>query len=223
MSELRTTNLIRTGIAAALLVATVATAAAAAAQNGPAADTAAKPRAVTTPAPVYRRPVRASWTSDRRAFQLGDVITIQIDEFTLASATTGTKSSDTRNSDASFGLNIPPTFIPRQGTFKTANNGASEKKGEAQRENRFQGEMSVRVIAVDPNGLLQVKGTKTINVDKNSQFITVSGWVRPQDVSSTNSIESWRLGDAEVNYTSSGSLDKPKKGFIGRALGWIWP
>jgi flagellar L-ring protein precursor FlgH len=181
---------------------------------------AAKPLPPTPP----RRIFRPSWTADRRAFQLGDVITIQIDEFTLASATSGNKATDSRKTDATFGVNVPPTFTPRQGSFKTQNNGESQKKGEAQRENRFQGEMSVRVVNVDPmSGLLQVKGTKLINVDKARQFITVSGWVRPQDITASNVVESWRLGDAEVVYTSQGSLDKPKKGLVGRALGWVWP
>jgi flagellar L-ring protein precursor FlgH len=188
-------------------------------------DSSAKPAPSVTPAtaPVnpYFRGARASWTSDRRAFQPGDVITVLIDEYTLASATTGTKATENRKTDASFGIDV--TSTPKDGSFKTQNNGNSEKSGEASRDNRFQGQMSVRVVSVDANGLMQVKGTKAINVDKYKQFITVSGWVRPQDVSPTNTVDSWRLGDAEVVYTSEGKLAKSDKGFIGKALGWIWP
>ena len=86
------------------------------------------------------------------------------------------------------------------------NDAEQQQRGSARRENRFQNEMSVRVVAIAPNGLLQLKGTKNINVDKNGQDIVFTGFARPQDISMTNSVESNRVADAQLGYLSPGPL-----------------
>jgi flagellar basal body L-ring protein FlgH len=42
-------------------------------------------------------------------------------------------------------------------------------------------------------------------------------------VSAQNQVESWRVADAQLLYTSEGSLGKPKGSIIGRILGAVWP
>ncbi len=79
------------------------------------------------------------------------------------------------------------------------------------------------MIAVAPNGLLQLKGTKNINVDKAMQDIVFTGFVRPQDISTTNVVESSRIADAQLGYLSPGPLGKPKQGIISKILGGLWP
>jgi flagellar L-ring protein precursor FlgH len=81
----------------------------------------------------------------------------------------------------------------------------------------------VRVVAVGANGLLQLKGTKKIDVDKAVQDIEFTGWVRAQDVSTSNVIESSRVADAQLGYASPGPLGKPKQGMITKVLGALWP
>ena len=50
----------------------------------------------------------------------------------------------------------------------------------------------------------------------------VRGWIRPQDLSLNNTVESWRITDTEILLTSNGDLGKPK-GFLTKLLNWIWP
>ena len=57
----------------------------------------------------------------------------------------------------------------------------------------------------------------------NKEQIAVKGWVRAQDISSNNLIDSWRVADAEIVYTSSGSLTKAKGGILSKLLGALWP
>ena len=104
-----------------------------------------------------------------------------------------------------------------------AGHGQSQQSGDALRSNRFTGEMSLRVAAVEPGGRLRVEGTKVINVDKNEEKIELKGWVRSQDVSPGNLVDSWRIADAQIVYTSSGAIAKPKGGIIGKLLGALWP
>ncbi len=185
-----------------------------------AAATAATPAAA--PAPTAPTRIRESWTADRRGFVVGDIVTVLVDDYTISTAVKENLATDTRTRDLSADVSLPQALS--KGAGLTAKNSADQQeRGTARRENRFQNEMSVRVIAVGPNGLLQVKGTKSINVDKAAQDIVFTGWIRPQDISAANMVESNRVADAQLFYSSPGALGKPKQGLLSKALGIIWP
>ena len=211
-------------LGAALLAAVAFAPAAAQAPAG-----AATPPAVAAPAAVpaapAARPVRQSWTSARRSFVVGDVVTVLVDEYTLASANTNNSATDRRRRDLGFDARMPGGAGTSMGAdIGTDNSSDSRQSGEALRQNRFQSEMSVRIVAVDStSGLLQIKGAKLVDVDENKQEVTFTGWVRPQDVSPQNTVASYRVADAQLLYSAEGGLDKPKGGILGRILGMVWP
>ena len=224
MSRQRSLPMITAALLAGVLaVAPVALSAqAAAATPAPAgqapAAAAGGQAAATQAAPV---PVRSSWVADRRLFGVGDIITVLIDDYTISTAVKEHIAQDLRNRDLGVNARIPGTA---QGADVNSRNNANQiSRGQARRENRFQNEMSVRIVAVGPNGLLQVKGTKKIDVDRSLQDIVFTGWVRAQDVSVTNVVESSRVADAQLGYASPGSLGKPKQGLITKFVGALWP
>ena len=204
-------------VAPVALSAQAAAAAPAPAGQAPAAAAGGQ-AAATQAAPV---PVRSSWVADRRLFGVGDIITVLIDDYTISTAVKENLNQDLRN--RGFGLNARIPGSSQSANIDARNNADQTQRGQARRENRFQNEMSVRVVAVGPNGLLQVKGTKKIDVDRAMQDIVFTGWVRAQDVSVTNLIESSRVADAQLGYASPGPLGKPKQGIISKVLGMVWP
>ena len=183
-----------------------------------AAPTTASATAVPPVAPIKPR---ESWTADRRNFLVGDIITILIDDYTISTAVKENSATDTRSRGLSVNAKLPTSS--KQVGIDARNNADQQQRGSARRENRFQNEMSVRVVAVGPNGLLQLKGTKKIDIDKALQDIEFTGWVRAQDVSTSNVIESSRVADAQLGYASPGPLGKPKQGMITKVLGAFWP
>lgn len=185
-----------------------------------AAQTASVPAIAAGTAPVVHE--RESWTSDKRRYAVGDIITVLIDDYTITTAVKEDVASDTRARGLGLTARMPSGTSKTVG-LNTNNDATQNAKGSAKRENRFQNEMSVRVVATSPNGLLQVKGTKKINVDKQMQDIELSGWVRPQDVSTQNTVESARIADATIGYASPGTLAKPKQGIFSKILGALWP
>lgn len=189
-------------------------AAAGAPATAPAGGAAAAP---TTTAPAGRQ----SFYSDRRDYAVGDIVTILIDDYTITTALKENVASDSRSSGKSFAARLPTSS--KSFGLDTRNDASQNERGSAKRENRFQNEMSVRVVAIGENGMIQLKGTKNINVDKNLQDITLTGWVRPQDISPSNTIESARIADASIGYTSPGNMTKPKQGIISKVLGIVWP
>lgn len=189
----------------------------------------AQRNAASSEAAPVRMAVRAprrSWTADRRELAVGDILTILVDESTLASAHTDNKASSSRSNDASVGLGGTSGGKDLGGgnlAFSTENNAKSARQGGATRQNSFISEISVRVTAIDSAGRLEVRGSKTVTIDKSIQEITLSGWVRPEDVTPYNTVASARLADAELVYSGKGDLDKPRKGIISRILGILWP
>jgi flagellar L-ring protein precursor FlgH len=176
--------------------------------------------AVTDSTPA--RAPRTSWTADRRAFNVGDVITVLIDDYTIATAIKDNLATDTRRRDLGANIRIPMQGT-RSGGLDTRNNAETLQRGQARRENRFQNEMSVRVIATGANGLLQVRGAKNISVDKAQQNVQFEGWLRAQDVSPQNLVESYRIADATITYVSPGPLGKTKSGLLTKILGLFLP
>lgn len=210
---------LRLTIAALLLVPTLASAQT---TDSTSTDSTAVAKPVApTPPPAPRG--RQSWTSDRRAFVVGDVVTVLVDEFTLLSAANGNTALDTRRRQANFGLETgtpPGTHF----ALDTRNDAESRQRGEATRTQRLQSELSVRVVGIDPaTGLLNIKGARLVALDKSKQEVVLSGWIRPQDVTLANTVDSWRVADAQVAYTGKGPLGKPKGGIVGRVLGGLWP
>ncbi|HYD52445.1 MAG TPA: flagellar basal body L-ring protein FlgH [Gemmatimonadaceae bacterium] len=192
-----------------------APAASAPAASAPAALAQAAPRA------------RASWLSDRREFAVGDIITVLLDESTRASAVKGQVGTDQQSRDLGLGIDPPnmgtdpmPSIDATVGTDKRT---SSRQHGESRRDIRFLSEMSVRVVAVSATGLLQVKGTKNVAQDKVTQDFQYTGWIRPQDVSTRNVVESARVADAKLVYQVKGNLGKTRGGLIGKVIGAVWP
>lgn len=174
----------------------------------------------TAPPPTSSIPARRSWTSDRHALQQGDLVTVLIDEFILASA--NKNQSATQERDRNLGITAGVGGGSSTGGLKTQNDVGDRQRGESSRQQRFSGEISARVMEVTPSGMVRVEGTKKLQIDEVEEEVTIRGWIRPQDLSLQNTVESWRLSDAEILYASNGSLGETK-GFWTRLLNKIWP
>lgn len=187
---------------------------------------ASAPRGLSAMPPADSQPARRaprSWTSDRRDFAVGDIITVIVDERTAASANKATVATDQKRRKLGADASLPAPSGGKNVGITSSNDGESRQNGQATRGNDFIGEISVKVIAISPEGNLQVKGSKTVDVDKNKQVMTLTGWLRPQDVTATDYAQSSRIADAQIVYQSEGSLGKPRSGFLTRVLGVIWP
>ncbi|HEY8312074.1 MAG TPA: flagellar basal body L-ring protein FlgH [Gemmatimonadaceae bacterium] len=184
-----------------------------------AAQTAAEPAA--PPLTSTSVPGRQSWLSDRRDYHLGDIVTVLVDEYTLTSLDKEVNATENRQRSLGFGMNTPTS---NKGYGITSNNNnQSQNSGLDARTNRLTTDMSARVVAIAPNGIMQLKGTKVINVEESKVNLTLAGWVRVQDVMPDNSVQSFRMADATLDYQAEGPLGHAKSGIIGRLLGAFWP
>ena len=83
--------------------------------------------------------------------------------------------------------------------------------------NLLEGDITVTVVEVLPNGYLMVRGEKRIGINQGNEYIRLSGIVRPIDIDSTNTILSTRLADPTIIYVGDGVLaDSNEMGWLSR-------
>src|SRR5690606_23494739 len=99
----------------------------------------------------------------------------------------------------------------------------SRERGQATRQDRLAAEITVRVVEIAPSGLMRVEGGKTVIMDEHEQYVTLTGWVRPEDVTPQNVVESWRIADSRIEYGAAGKRGMTRGGLLSRILGVIWP
>jgi len=161
-------------------------------------------------------------------YGIGDIITIVITERTQASANLRDNNSDSRSKQLGLSVEPPATKAGGLPNIKAAvdlsKNGDSRKQGEALRQNDFSSLISARVVAVSPTGMLRIRGHKLVNIDRNDMEVSITGWIRPQDIAvGANTVESARIADAEIDYAQRGALGKPRASIAARLMGALWP
>jgi len=158
---------------------------------------------------------------DNKAFRIGDVLSVTLLEATNASksAETNTEKEDEAEIGASvlFGSDGPTV----NGNLVLNSQFDAERefsgKGDSAQSNSLEGEIAVTVVDVLPSGNLVVRGEKIIGLNQGSEFIRISGLVRPQDVSTDNIVVSSKLANARIFYGGGGTIaESNTKGWLSR-------
>jgi len=170
---------------------------------------------------------------DVRAHFPGDLLTVVVSEQSQGKkdATTETTGESSISASVEDFFGIPAAavkFLPNgfnpQSVVKAETKRSSKGDGTTTREGALTANITVRVVALDPNGNLYVRGDKIVSVNRENQHIVLSGTVRPEDIASDNSVLSSRLADARIDYYGSGVVgDKQNVPLTHRLFDWVWP
>lgn len=180
--------------------------------------------ALAPPAPLPSR-VRETgslWQSgpqslfgDRRARNLGDILTVLIeikDEAAITNSTSRSRSgSDNVSVGAAYGLTtLADTVLPGGNTLGPAvqATGSQDASGNGQisREEEITLRLAATVIDVLPNGHLVIRGSQEVRVNFELRDLQIAGIVRPEDISRQNVITYDKIADARIAYGGRGHL-----------------
>jgi flagellar L-ring protein precursor FlgH len=179
---------------------------------------------------------------DTKARNVGDIVTVKIDEASKATNKANTKTDRSSSLEAGieklFGLEdwwqnqilpdikgdwpkINPFGNPSiKGNMKSEFGG----KGETSRSGNLSAFITCRVVDVLPNGNLKIVGTREVMVNHETQLIILSGVIRPRDISDQNVILSTFISDAKIAYSGSGVVDdRQRPGWLANLLNTVWP
>lgn len=188
------------------------------------------PEPVSGNGAIYRSNFANPLFEDRRARNVGDVITIGIVETTTASknvsSTAGKTSSvsQTATTPTILGYTPNPSKLWLGGITGGSNfdtsvsaSGAQkfEGKGDSSQKNAFSGTITVTVVEVLPNGNLLVSGEKQMGINEGTEYVRFSGVVSPTVISSANTVLSSQVADARIEFKGRGEMDSAQ------AMGWL--
>jgi flagellar L-ring protein FlgH len=143
---------------------------------------------------------------DLIASRVNDLVTIVVTE--QASAVSTGASQTSRQS--SLAVSVPSLVGIKSPTGAMANlvnmTGANALNGNGttSRQTTISTTVSARVTHVLPNGYLVLEGSKSVQINSESQVIVVRGIVRPADLAHDNSVPSDRLAQMEIQLNGKG-------------------
>jgi flagellar L-ring protein precursor FlgH len=152
--------------------------------------------------------------ADFRAYRVGDLVTIRIDESSQANGDATTSldrsSSESLGVPNFFGLTTAlakayPNLDPEE-LISWMSKSSFKGKGDTSRDTHVLGSIAVRVKHVLPNGDLFVEGTKVILINDEEVHIYISGAIRAEDIDSTNALNSSAIADAQIEFSGRGVL-----------------
>src|SRR5215471_8781928 len=146
----------------------------------------------------------AASTRDLRAADVGDVVTILVNDTASAvarGATNTSRKSSAKSNIAALGGSANARLASLLGL-----SGDQELQGQGQtsRNMTLTTTMSARVTEVTPNGSLIVEGQKHVGVNSEKQTIIVRGLVRPVDLTVQNTVTSAQVADLSVQVNGKG-------------------
>lgn len=158
---------------------------------------------------------------DRRAYRVGDILTVMLEERTQSS-----KKADT-SLDKSSSFNIPVPIVGRTARTNLTAEASADRdfsgSAKTSQQNTLSGYITVTVAEVLPNGILLVRGEKWIKLNQGDEYVRLQGLVRIDDIDQQNRVPSQRLADARITYAGRGALaDTNQAGWLSRILNGSW-
>jgi hypothetical protein len=74
------------------------------------------------------------------------------------------------------------------------------------------------VTAVLPNGNMVIQGSQEVRTNNELRQLTVSGIVRPEDISAANTINHTQIAEARISYGGRGDVSRVQKTPVGQSL-----
>jgi flagellar L-ring protein precursor FlgH len=185
---------------------------------------------------------------DEKASNVGDLVTVLIIEQTEAEGDARTETDSDRQTAVGlssqvgfqklvaspiqgllsvFGFNPDGTGVDQGETLNVVQSSMQNEftgEGMTSRSGSFTGIITCRVVGVLPNGILHIRGRRSVVVNHEAQYISLEGLVRREDLTIENSVLSNSVAEMRLSYDGMGVLDdKQRPGFMSRVLDWAYP
>lgn len=170
---------------------------------------------------IFNGPQSESFFGRGRSFQVGDVITVLLNESTQAGRTQSGVVKRTSSNDVvpeGMGGGLLPAASLLGGTIK------NEGSGTADQTATLTGSIAVSVVEVMANGNLVLRGEKQLALTEGAEIIQVAGVVRPDDIAPNSTVQSRRLANAQITYRGTGDMAAASRaGWATSGLLKFWP
>lgn len=195
------------------------------------------PPAVTMPMPQPEEVVyqpNSLWRSgsraffrDQRAARVGDILTVNINITDSAKVNNTTKRS--RSSSESAGVSnlfgyetylgkVFPDAVDNDNLAELGSTSASGGAGSVDRREQIDLTIAAVVTDVLPNGNLVIAGRQQVRVNYEVRDLLITGIVRPEDITNTNTIQHSQIAEARISYGGEGQITDMQQPRYGQQL-----
>ena len=165
--------------------------------------------------------------NDQRAAKVGDILTVLIsidDSAQVSNATTRERKVASNAGmphflglESSLGKYLPKAFDPSNAIDVTSDN-TNSGTGSVNRQEKINLTVAAVVTKVMPNGNLVIQGRQEVKTNAEIRELTVAGIVRPEDISSSNTISHTQIAEARIAYAGRGDISRIQKSPAGQSL-----
>lgn len=172
---------------------------------------------------------------ENRAKSVGDLITVEISEQAIAENEATTELSRDSKYEATLDSDIAlQTIITRPirnllgllgftnqktdkdpdselAIIKAKTKSEFEGEGSMKREASFITTIACIITEITPSGLLRIEGERHLSINRDTQIIRISGYVRPEDVKINNTVSSTLIANADIYYGGVGLLAEQQR------------
>lgn len=165
--------------------------------------------------------------NDQRADEVGDILTVNINITDSARLSNTTQRSRTAAENAGvpkfFGLEtLLDDFLPDAvdpAALASVNSASSNQgSGDIDRSESVELTVAAVVTQVLPNGNMVIAGRQEVRINYEVRELLVSGIVRPEDITSENTIKHTQIAEARISYGGRGHLSELQKPRYGQEL-----
>ena len=154
---------------------------------------------------------------DQRAAHVGDIVTVSIeidDSAQMRNATDRSRENEISGGvtnllglESSLGRVLPGGFSP-QDAVGFGGESTSSGQGAINRSEKINLTIAAVVTHVLPNGNLMIQGRQEVRTNQELRELTVAGIVRPEDITSANTIRHTQIAEARISYGGRGALSR---------------
>ncbi len=183
---------------------------------------------MVTSGSIYNPATSRFLFEDYRARRVGDVLSVILLEQTKAN-----KTASTATKKAAGVKMKAPTILGHRITHNGKDLLSAEidgkvdfaGQGDSAQSNSLNGQITVTVAKILPNGNLEVRGEKLLYLNQGSEVVRIRGIVRPSDIRADNTIYSNQIANAEITYKGKGIVaDSNEAGWLTRFFNSrFWP
>ena len=182
---------------------------------------------------LWRDDTSRAMFADKRAGAVGDILTIIVQETSSANKNNETKTEKNSSWTAAITSALFPGFLAYKGA--TAAKGSMpavsynsdlkhDGSGAINNSETIVAQVAVKVMDVLPNHNLVIEGKRETSFSGEHQTIVLHGIVRPEDVTSADTVMSYNVADATISMTGKGTVtDMQRKGWFTRVLDKVIP
>jgi flagellar L-ring protein precursor FlgH len=165
--------------------------------------------------------------ADKRAASVGDILTVIVQENTVANKNNETSTEKKSGLSAAISSFLYPGFVQYKGANPSVSYSSDLKhdgSGTINNSESIVAHIAVRVSDVLPNGNLVIEGKRETSFSGEHQTIMLHGVVRAEDVSAQNTVLSYNVTDASIQIIGKGTVtDSQNKGWFTRILEKVYP